>query len=398
MQEKKYLCTNFGAACDNAVTRKTLILEPGQDPQCELCEHPLEPIQARKSTIPVWGYALAGGGVALVVLALALLHLLSPKKTQPVSTSPVAAKTGPATPKPTAAEPSLAAPSAGACGAEQLATRLRDRLTNDEDLKGDTIQVDVANGTVILSGTVGNQLERTRAAEIVGLVGCPVNSVVNDLTVAASDSEIAKSIRAVYTSNPQLRDQKVRIDVSHGNVVLSGTVTDHIFRTMAAELAAKVHGVTTVTNNLTVGSLPARVAESSSEPTAAAPVPNYSQPSTETAVVQRTLSGNWNGALYSCTPGAIPLQVQFEERSPADITAFVTLGGNANTSGRFVAHGVLNPGNSFLSLQFSGWQSQPVGMMMGNIGGLVTFIQITPTAFNGVIAKPGCGRISLAKQ
>lgn len=397
MPEVQYLCTNFGAACENAVTRKVVTVGPGQEQVCELCEHPLEPIQARKRGAPNWVYAAVGGSLAVVALLLGLLHFLpSSGEAKSASTPPIAARLSPAgAPKPTVA--ASAAPVA--CGAEQLAARLRDRLTNDEDLKGDTIQVDVANGTVILSGTVGNALERTRAAEIAGLVACPVSSVVNDLAVATPDDQIAKSIRTAYAANPQLRNQTVRIDVSHGNVVLSGSVSDHILRTMAAEMAAKVHGVTTLTNNLTVTPLPARAVESSREPSAeVVPAPTYPQPAAEAPVLQRTLSGNWKGSFYSCTQGAMPVQVQFDERGPSNITVYVSIKAPGNASGRFVAHGVLNPANSFLSLQFSGWQSQPASMLMGNIGGLVTIISSTPTAFNGIIAKPGCGRIAIDKE
>jgi hypothetical protein len=66
-----------------------------------------------------------------------------------------------------------------------LWTKTRAVLAATEDLRDSTINVDVDNGVVTLSGTVATQAQKTKAAQVVkGIEG--VKSVKNNLVVSAN--------------------------------------------------------------------------------------------------------------------------------------------------------------------------------------------------------------------
>jgi hypothetical protein len=72
-------------------------------------------------------------------------------------------------------------------GAEDgwLWTKTRAALATTDDLRDSTINVDVENGVVTLSGTVANQAQKTKAEQVAkGIDG--VKSVKNQLTVSAT--------------------------------------------------------------------------------------------------------------------------------------------------------------------------------------------------------------------
>jgi osmotically-inducible protein OsmY len=273
------------------------------------------------------------------------------------------------------------------CTDTKIAATLKERLVHDEDLKGNSIQVDVANKTVILSGTVENDLARNYAANIAHQTGCPIVSVVNDLKIGLPDQTIAKQIRQAYAKDSSLKSQPIHVEVSHGNVVLSGYVTEPIARTVAADAASHVAGVVTVTNNLLVHSSPSPPGdgEHQSSPPIKAPIGT-------------NLSGLWIGTFNTCARGQSAIRVQITDASPDDITASVEITMPNDAPGTFVAHGIINPINSFLAIQFSGWEHQPPGLTMGNIGGYVSYNNQKPEGFAGVIASPGCGHIILKRQ
>lgn len=288
----------------------------------------------------------------------------------------------PQTPTP----PTSPSPTLESCSDLQFAAALNDRLAKDEDLKAYHIQVDVTNKTVILSGSVSSDLERTRATEIVQSSGCPVVSLVNDLTIGVSDRVLAALIKKAFRTDSGLRTQHVRVDVSYGNVVLSGSVSENIMRTVAASEASAVSGVKTVTNNIQL--VPVTKSDSHSSESGGTPPPPH----------RTTLSGSWTGTFTSCAQGQSTVQMNITESAPDDITADVVIEVPNTAPGTFTTHGVLNTINNFLTFQFSGWQHQPPGLTMGNIGGYVTFTDQGPTRFTGIIRSPGCGQISLKKR
>jgi osmotically-inducible protein OsmY len=384
MSTTKYLCTNF-AGCNKALEREVIEIEDGEEPICpeKDCGCNLDPVKKTGPVkIPKWVFAV----VAVVLLAAGLGFWLThqPAKSNPAPKlnthvvpppppGPVVPNTAPVVP--VAPDP---------CGDKQMAANLQDRFGRDEDLKAEAIQVDVANKTVILSGTVSSALARTYAVDVVGKSGCQAASVVNNLKID-SDKMIASRIQQSFSKEPTLRAQHIQVDVSRGNVVLSGSVAENLIRTVAASTAGQIRGVATVTNNIRVQ------ASAPSTPAQDLPLAHASQPKTN-------LTGTWVGSYESCAQGHTDISMRITESAPDDIMVSAEIAMPNSASGTFTSHGILNTLNSFLSLQFSGWQHQPAGLSVGDIGGYVTYVNQRPAEFSGIIRPPGCGQISLKKR
>jgi hypothetical protein len=164
-------------------------------------------------------------------------------------------------------------------------------------------------------------------------------------------------------------------------------------RTIAASKASAVHGVKTVTNNIQVVPVLKNLNRSPSEGEG---IPTQSSSNSEAH--RAALSGTWTGTFTSCAQGQSDVHVNITESAPDDITADIEIEVPGSAPGTFTTHGVLNTMNNFLSFQFSGWQHQPPGLIMGNIGGYVTITDQGPTGFSGIIRAPGCGHISLKRR
>ena len=81
---------------------------------------------------------------------------------------------------------------------------------------------------------------------LAGLAGCKSTpKVVDDATLAAN-------VHTALTSDSTIASQPIQSSVQNGTVTLNGNVSDDTARLVAAEDAAKVTGVRTVVNNLTI--------------------------------------------------------------------------------------------------------------------------------------------------
>ncbi len=385
MPTTKYRCTNF-AACDKALAREDIEIEDGEEPICpeKDCASTLVPIPPSTLRVPKWIFAVVAA--VLIASGMGFWLLRQSPKVNPA----VAEKTEHAQkPNPVVAQTPNPSPPAAqnppdSCGDRQIAANLQDRFANDEDLKREAIQVDVANRTVILSGAVSSDLARNYAVDMVSKNGCPVASVVNNIKID-SDKMVASRIQQAFAKDSTLRAQHIRVDVSHGNVVLSGSVTENLIRTVAASTAGQIHGAATVTNNLRVQPNPP------SGPASDSPPSHGSLP-------KATLTGTWVGTYETCAQGHADISMRITESAPDDITVSAEIAMPNASSATFTSHGILNTMNSFLSLQFSGWQHQPPGLTVGDIGGYVTYVNQRPAEFSGIIRQPGCGKISLNKK
>ena len=81
-----------------------------------------------------------------------------------------------------------------------LWTKTRAALATTNDLRDSTINVDVNNDVVTLSGTVGTEAQKTQAATVAkGIEG--VKSVTNNLKVQAGDSLTNQAVGTNTTTN-----------------------------------------------------------------------------------------------------------------------------------------------------------------------------------------------------
>src|SRR6516162_5328030 len=76
---------------------------------------------------------------------------------------------------------------------------------------------------------------------ILGLVAC---------SKGPTDDEITKAIQASYYADPEVKDEKVAIDVKNGEVTLSGNVSSDAARLQAYKLAVETTGVKRVDDQM----------------------------------------------------------------------------------------------------------------------------------------------------
>ena len=149
---------------------------------------------------------------------------------------------------------------------DQIEVEVRARLANDVRVDDYAIAVDVVNGKVELSGTVGSLAEKQRAWSDAWVGG--VQSVDHDkleirwwardemrrksFFETRPDDEIAKAVRDAFVYDPRVRSFEPRVHVSNGVVTLSGVVDNLAAKRAAEQDARKVVGVTGVRNHLKV--------------------------------------------------------------------------------------------------------------------------------------------------
>lgn len=133
------------------------------------------------------------------------------------------------------------------------------------NLNAFTIDTDVKNGVVTLTGEVESDVDKALAAELVaGLDG--VNSVENQLMVknagkantdpkaisALKDAKIATVVKTSLLFEPETSGTRIDVDVSNSVVTLSGTVDSDAEKDLAIAKAKNTKDVVGVVDKLTV--------------------------------------------------------------------------------------------------------------------------------------------------
>jgi osmotically-inducible protein OsmY len=126
----------------------------------------------------------------------------------------------------------------------------------DSRVDASGLTVSVAQGKVLLGGTVTSFLERKAAHEDDSQVP-GVNRVENQVTVKLSlspekDSRIRSNVEQVLASNPELIGTDLRVSVNNGHLVLEGLLNDFWKKVHAEELTSHVRGITELTNRISV--------------------------------------------------------------------------------------------------------------------------------------------------
>lgn len=136
-------------------------------------------------------------------------------------------------------------------------------------LNGFTIDTDVRNGAVHLTGKVENSIDRDLAGELAkGVDG--VTSVQNDLVIDArgartaakngersfsgrvADATTTAEVKSKLLANSNTHGMKIDVDTRGEVVTLSGTVASAEEKQLAEQLARNTHDVKDVNNKLTV--------------------------------------------------------------------------------------------------------------------------------------------------
>jgi osmotically-inducible protein OsmY len=137
----------------------------------------------------------------------------------------------------------------------QIREAIERALLVEPRVKSLDIETTVDNGTARLRGHVDNLKARQAAAQAArNTVG--VDRVENLLKVrpdiARGDVELEADVRAALARSSALEGEEVAVVVDGSRVRLSGSVSSPFVRAHAADVAARVNGVTSVTNSILV--------------------------------------------------------------------------------------------------------------------------------------------------
>lgn len=141
--------------------------------------------------------------------------------------------------------------------------RIKMRLMAADSAAFAEVDVEVANGTLLLSGAAPTA-EHRQAAETIARGAASVHNVYNEIFVgqrsgfvrSAQDEFITAQIRTRLTASPSVRAINMNIETFHGNVYLMGTArTEHELQ-RAAEIASIVPGVQRVVSFVQVRTPP----------------------------------------------------------------------------------------------------------------------------------------------
>lgn len=152
----------------------------------------------------------------------------------------------------------MATPQDSRIADEEIKAAIANELSWDSQVDASDISVHVNAGFVTLTGTV-HSYGSLKAAESDALNVFGVVEVENQLTVqfpgslpVPGDATIQKNIEIKLDVNPDIASFNIHVAVTAGVVMLTGTVPNHWEKHEAAVIAASVHGVIAVENDLAV--------------------------------------------------------------------------------------------------------------------------------------------------
>ncbi len=132
--------------------------------------------------------------------------------------------------------------------------RITIRLLGQVTLHVESLQIEVADGVALLSGTAASLGEvRTLTRIVGGVVG--VNAVTNNVTVRSSgrtSDDIQQEIRRNLERRARFQASPIAVKVTGGDVTLEGKADRGLDRLDAEMIAASVAGVTRIVNRIEV--------------------------------------------------------------------------------------------------------------------------------------------------
>lgn len=138
-----------------------------------------------------------------------------------------------------------------------LQQRVIRELAWDTRIDATDVGVEVDDGVVTLTGTVGSWAKKLAAQDAAHRVA-GVHDVANDIQVripgaaGGTDTEIAQAIRAALEWNVMVPDERIETTVSNGVVTLTGNVDFWTQRQDAERVVRDLAGVRAVVNKIEV--------------------------------------------------------------------------------------------------------------------------------------------------
>jgi hyperosmotically inducible protein len=149
---------------------------------------------------------------------------------------------------------------AGALEDAALTAKVKTALVASPSAKASQVDVESKDGVVQLKGYVDSQ-EHIAAAQSAAAGVQGVTKVENNLKVQTSergagvvidDAVITAKVKSSLLADSGTHGLKIDVDTRKGVVQLNGFVASETERTLAQNLAAKIEGVSSVENKLTV--------------------------------------------------------------------------------------------------------------------------------------------------
>ena len=139
----------------------------------------------------------------------------------------------------------------------ELQRKVIDELEWEPQVDSADIGVSVVDGVVALNGYVGSYAEKLAAEAAVRRVA-GASALAEELKVRyasdakTADHEIARRILDVFAWNAMVPADAIQVKVERGWVSLSGKAKWHYQSKEAARVAARINGVTGISNNIKI--------------------------------------------------------------------------------------------------------------------------------------------------
>lgn len=136
----------------------------------------------------------------------------------------------------------------------EIVAAIKADIAGASRIAGGVIKVSADSGLVTLSGTATSLLDKQMSARIAKRTR-GVNAVLDQLIVVASnrrDDDIRADVEKVLRINDGVDEPRIAVDVSRGEVALTGKVASLAEKRIAELAASGVTGVTKVNNQITV--------------------------------------------------------------------------------------------------------------------------------------------------
>src|SRR5262252_2996494 len=150
---------------------------------------------------------------------------------------------------------STSKPAAAPVDDAAITASVKDKLSKTPSLKDANINVDSKAGKVTLTGslkTAGLKGVATNVAKSVKGVKSVDNQIKVEGAAPPDDAAITKEVQAKLAATPSLKNANINVATTGGVVTLSGSVKAKGLKGLAAQQAARVKGVKSVNNQLTV--------------------------------------------------------------------------------------------------------------------------------------------------
>lgn len=135
---------------------------------------------------------------------------------------------------------------------KRISNAIESSLLFESSVPSYLVDVEVADGIAILSGTVDNLLAEKRAIRVAKAIR-GVRSVIDKLDVdipSVDDQKLAKDVSNALLLDPATESYEIDVEADEGVVTLSGTVDSWQEKQLALHIAKGVRGVKDIVNDM----------------------------------------------------------------------------------------------------------------------------------------------------